>query len=167
VPRQDLDPEIRRRGGEEWTGGVGWFLPEEHIFQRHAEFVRDLMAAGGRAAVGSHGELQGLGYHWELWSMQAGGLPEHDALRAATLLGAEAIGLANDLGSLEVGKLADLVVLARDPLENIRNTNAIRYVMKNGRLYDGHTLNEIWPRQRPLPRPYWYDDEPRTQAGIR
>jgi Tol biopolymer transport system component len=167
VPRQNLDPLVRRRGAEEGYGGAGWFLPEEHIFQRHAEFVRDLVAAGGRAAVGSHGELQGLGYHWELWSMQAGGLPEHDALRAATLYGAEAIGLANDLGSLEVGKLADLVVLAADPLENIRNTNTIRYVMKNGRLYDGPTLNEIWPRQRPLPRPYWYDDEPRTQAGIR
>ena len=75
--------------------------------------------------------------------MQSDGLPEHDALRAATVFGAEAIGPGQDLGSLTAGKLADLVVLDANPLENIRNTNTVRYVMKNGRLYEGHTLAEI------------------------
>ena len=88
------------------------------------------------AGVGSHGQLQGLGYHWELWATQSGGMSEHDALRVATALGAEAIGLDGDLGSIEPGKLADLVVLEANPLDDIRNTNRIRYVMKNGRLYD-------------------------------
>jgi imidazolonepropionase-like amidohydrolase len=77
-----------------------------------------------------------------------GGMSNHDALRIATSMGAEAIGLGQDLGTIEQGKLADLVVLDRNPLDNIRNTAAIRYVMKNGRLYNGNTLDEIYPRVR-------------------
>ena len=120
------------------------------------------------AGVGSHGQLQGLGYHWELWATQSGGMSEHDALRVATALGAEAIGLDGDLGSIEPGKLADLVVLEANPLDDIRNTNRIRYVMKNGRLYDAGTLDETWPRERPLGKPVWLGDEPDgVAAGIR
>ena len=84
--------------------------------------------------------------------MASGGLPVHDVLRAATLTGAYAIGREADLGSLEVGKLADLVVLNRDPLQDIRNSIDMRYVMKGGRLYESATLNEVWPQQKPLPR---------------
>ena len=91
-----------------------------------------------------------------------------DALRVATALGAEAIGLDGDLGSIEPGKLADLVVLEDDPIDDIRNTNRIRYVMKNGRLYDADTLDERWPRERPLGQPVWLGDEPDGVAdGIR
>ena len=74
-----------------------------------------------------------------------------EALKVATSYGAQAIGLQGDVGSLEVGKLADLVVLSADPLANLRNTNTIRYVMKNGRLYDGATLSEEYPTKRPGP----------------
>jgi imidazolonepropionase-like amidohydrolase len=101
-----------------------------------------------------------LSFHWQLWSLQAGGMSNLEALRAATLNGAEAIGLAQDLGTIEPGKLADLVVLNKDPLEDIQNTTSIRYVMKNGELFEGDTLNEVWPVQKPAGPFWWWTDHP-------
>ena len=80
-----------------------------------------------------------------------GGLSNYDALRTATTLAAAGLGVQDDLGTPEVGKLADLIVLDADPLDDIRNTNTIRYVMKNGELYDGDTLEMIWPERKPPP----------------
>ena len=143
----------------------GWFRDSEYSFQDIARQAAKIVAAGGRVGLGSHGQLQGLGAHWEIWSIASGGMPNHDVLKSATITGAEAIGLEKDLGSLEAGKLADLQVLDANPLENIRNTNTLRYVMKNGRLYDAGTLAEVWPRQREIPRPWWWEREEPTVAG--
>jgi Tol biopolymer transport system component/imidazolonepropionase-like amidohydrolase len=160
TPHSEIDQATRRRGQ--------WFLPDEYVFEEHGVALKDVVEAGGRVGIGSHGQLQGLGYHWELWLVAAGGMSNHDALRAATILGAEGIGLDKHLGSLEPGKLADLIVLDANPLDDLRNTNTIRYVMMNGRLFEGDTLNEIWPRQRPLEMPdYWQDDPVGLRAGMR
>ncbi len=90
--------------------------------------------------------------------LQQGGMSPLEALRAATLHGAEYLGLERDLGSLEPGKLADLVVLDRNPLDNIRNSESVRYVMVNGRLFDAGALNELGNNPRPAPRLYWQDE---------
>jgi Tol biopolymer transport system component len=158
TPSEELDYKARRRNPG--PGPAGWFRDDEYAFRKHSAWLKDLVEAGGRAGVGSHGQLQGLGFHWELWALQSGGMSNHDALRAATRLGAEAIGLGRDLGSLEPGKLADLIVLDRNPLENIRYSNTIRMVMKNGRLYDGDTLDERWPRERPAADEPWRHTAP-------
>ena len=160
VPEESIDIRTRRR--------PFWALDEEQVFPKHAEFVRRMLADTARVAVGSHGQIQGVGYLWEVWAMGSGGAPPHDVLRAATVLGAEAIGMGTDLGTIEAGKLADLLVLDADPLQDLRNIARLQYVMKDGRLYEAGTLNEVWPVARPLPTPHWRNLGPDgVRAGVR
>jgi len=132
-----------------------WFRDSEYSFKLFAEQAKKVVEAGGRVGLGGHGQLQGLGVHWEMWNIASGGMKPMDVLRVATIYGAESIGLGKQIGTLENGKLADLIVLDANPLDDIKNTNTIRFVMKNGRVYEGSTLNEIWPRQRAMPKQWW------------
>jgi len=147
TPRWELDDRMQR-----WTN---WMRDSQLRFPRVAATATTLVREGARVGLGSHGNRQGLGVHWELWGYGMGGMPTQDILRSATIVSAEAIGIAADVGSIEAGKKADLQVLDRDPLADIRNTTSIRYVMKNGRLYEAATLTEVWPRQKPLARRWW------------
>ena len=155
VPHEEIDQRAERRP---------WVRDNQHVFPRIAATANAILKGGGRVGLGGHGQLDGLGDHWELWAMAAGGMSNHDVLRVATIHGANAIGMEQDLGSLEPGKLADLIVLDANPLEDIHNTNTVRYVMKNGRLYEGETLAEVWPRQRTLPKMWWWGTEPSSKA---
>lgn len=121
-----------------------------------AQGVADVIAEGGYGALGSHGEHHGLNAHWEVW-MEASALGPMGALEVASLQGAHFLGADQDLGSLEVGKLADLMVLNSNPLENIRNTLDMQFVMKGGRMYDAMTLDEVWPKAVPFGPHPWVD----------
>ena len=153
-PHNVLDDMTRRRRV--------WARKDEFVFPLAAEAAARIQRAGGLVGVGGHGQLQGLGYHWEMWGLAMGGMTPKEVLKAATIDGAKIIGFDQDLGSLEVGKLADLVVLDKNPLLDIRNTNSVRYVMKNGELYDGDTLDQIWPMEKKLPKFWWWEAGPRV-----
>ncbi len=139
---------------------IAWYPEREYHFPAIATGAAAILRAGGRVALGGHGELQGLGTHWEMWALAMGGMRPEEVLQVATIMGAKAIGVAADLGTIEPGKLADLVVLDRNPLDDIRNTTAIRYVMKNGVLRSGETLDQVWPKAEAVPTPWWRAEEP-------
>lgn len=166
TPWSDLEGKILRRGGSPGAvttmGQAGWFHDSQYPFKEVGGDIKHLIDAGGLAGVGSHGQQQGIGYHWELWNIGMGdGMTPMDALRIGTILGARALGLASDVGSLEVGKMADLIVFDRNPLDNLQNTAAIKYVMKNGRMYDATNLDEVYPRvKKGAPFPWNEDDSP-------
>ncbi len=141
IPRRVLDSKLRR--------GF-WAHEEDHIFETHAAQALRIVRAGGKVGVGSHGQLQGLGFHWELWSFAMGGFSNFEVLRAATRHGAEMIGVGKDVGSIEIGKLADLVVLKNDPLEDIRATDDLLYVVRGGVVRETDSLKPVWPEQEQL-----------------
>jgi imidazolonepropionase-like amidohydrolase/Tol biopolymer transport system component len=148
TPRDIIDTRSRHRTS----------LPEEEYENGHiliSKSLKKLNDAGVKINLGAHGQLQGLGAHWELWMIQQGGMSNHDALKTATINPAYSLGLDDHLGSIEVGKLADLLVLDKNPLENIRNSETIRYTMVNGRLYDVETMNETGNYSKSRGKFYW------------
>ncbi len=148
TPRGIIDSRARHRTMvpmEEYENG--------HILTSRS--LKKLVDEDVKVCVGGHGQLQGLGVHWEMWMLGQGGMTNHEVLRAATIHGAQYIGMGDDLGSIEVGKLADLIVLEKDPLEDIQNSQYVNYTMVNGRLYDTSTMNEIGNRDLSRTKFYW------------
>ena len=146
TPRGVIDERARRR----------LMVPENDFY--HFELgksVKDILHAGGKVQLGAHGQLQGQGAHWELWMLQQGGLTPLEAIRCGTLYGAQYLGLDKDIGSLEVGKLADLMIMDKNPLENIQNTSSISHVMINGVLYETNNMNQVYPEAKARAKFFW------------
>ncbi|HXN50511.1 MAG TPA: LpqB family beta-propeller domain-containing protein [Candidatus Acidoferrum sp.] len=155
IPWRQLIPHMRRRMLRPVT---------DYHFGVQAQGLADIIANGGYGAIGSHGQAHGIGSHWEVW-MLASALGSMGALEVASLHGAHFLGADKDLGSLEPGKIADLMVLNANPLEDIHNTANIAMVMKAGRLYDADTLDEIWPEKKAFGTYYWVNvDELRNDT---
>jgi Tol biopolymer transport system component len=148
MPWRSFLPHARRRE----------LRPEtDYTYRVLAEGVKDVIEAGGHGAIGAHGQAHGIAPHWEVW-MAASAMGPLRAIELGTKEGAYFLGALDDLGTLEVGKLADLLVLGSNPLEDIRSTTDIRYVMQGGVLYDADTLDEIWPEARAYGAYPWVDD---------
>jgi hypothetical protein len=142
-----------------------WRRFEEYRFPAIAADAAALQARGGLVGIGSHGETPGIGFHYEMEAHAAGGMTPMAILHAATIGSAETIGRKADLGSIEPGKLADLVILDRDPRQNIEDARAVAKVMRDGRLYDAVSLDQIWPTANAMPPP-WFADAARTSQWL-
>jgi imidazolonepropionase-like amidohydrolase/Tol biopolymer transport system component len=156
TPRALIDARSRHRT----------MVPDEEYENGHilvSKTATALTNEGVKVNLGAHGQLQGLGAHWELWLLRQGGMTNMQALQAATINGAQYIGAGNEIGSLKVGKLADLIVLDKNPLEDIRNTETVKYTMVNGRLFDTDTMNEIGNTQNTR-RKFWWENNKYNQA---
>jgi hypothetical protein len=155
IPWRQLIPHLRRR----------WLRPvTDYHFGVQAQSVADIIANGGYSAIGSHGQAHGIGSHWEVW-MLASALGPMGALEVASVHGSHFLGADKDLGTLEPGKLSDLMVLNANPLDDIHNTMKIAMVMKAGTLFDADTLDEVWPEKKPFGDYYWINlDELRNDT---
>jgi imidazolonepropionase-like amidohydrolase/Tol biopolymer transport system component len=153
-PKQLLAATARRTTAPEWA-----FVDDDN-----AREAKKLAERGVKVSIGAHGQQPGIAAHWELWSFVRGGMSPEEALRAGTIVPAQSLGMSRDIGSLEPGKLADLIVLDADPSTDIRNSDKIARVMLGGRLYDARTMNEVDTGSTKR-APYWWEDAAGTGSA--
>ena len=134
------------------------------VDDNNAREARKLAQRGVKVSIGAHGQQAGIGAHWELWSFARGGMSPVEALKAGTIVPAQSLGMAKDIGSIEAGKLADLVILSADPSKDIANSDNIEQVMLGGRLYDAKTMNEVGTGDAKR-APYWWEAHGGKGAG--
>jgi imidazolonepropionase-like amidohydrolase/Tol biopolymer transport system component len=156
VPREVIDQRSRRRVTAP---------DEEYNHFNLARLATQLSRAGVEVQIGAHGQREDLGAHWEMWMLAQGGMSPMEVLRCATINGARYLGLDKDIGSLETGKLADLVVLDDNPLADIHNSDHIRLVIQNGRVYDARTLDQLAPDAHKREPFFWQKDKPAFSFG--
>jgi imidazolonepropionase-like amidohydrolase len=147
TPRHVIDPRSRRRP---------MASDEDYNVLRSASICKSLADAGTSIQLGAHGQLAGLGSQWELWLISQSGLSPHDTLKCGTINGAKYLGLDRDIGSIEPGKLADIIVLEKNPLADIHNSDSVKYTILNGRIYDSMTMNEVGNRKKDR-RPFYFE----------
>lgn len=148
TPRSVIDTRSRHRT----------MIPDEEYENGHiliSKSAKKLADEGVLVNMGAHGQIQGIGAHWETWMMGQGGMSNHEALKTATINPAISLGLDKWIGSLQAGKLADLIIMDKNPLESLFNTESISMVMVNGRLYDAETMNEIGNVNKPRDKFWW------------
>ena len=148
TPRAYIDPRARHRT----------MIPEEEYTSGYIEVSRSckkLFDAGVKVNLGAHGQIQGIGAHWELWMLAQGGMSPLESIRCATVNGAYYIGMEKDLGKIQTGMLADFLVLEKNPLENIRNSESIQFTIANGRVYNAETMQELGPGAKSKKPFYW------------
>ena len=123
----------------------------QYNHQNVARYAKTLRDNGVSVHIGAHGQREGLAAHWELWIMQQGGFTPWEALRGGTIDGAKHLGMSKDIGSIETGKLADLVVIDGDVLSDIRKSEFVEYTVLNGRVYESATMNEVGSKKKRKP----------------
>ena len=155
VPREVIDPRARR---------VMQLPEDEWLHFQNAKAAAALHKDGVSVQLGAHGQREGLGAHWELWMFVQGGMTTHEALRAATLDSARYLGFDRDIGSIEPGKLADLVILDANPLEDIQSSEKIRWVVANGRVYDSMTMDQAGNHPKKREPFFWQREQPAFSA---
>lgn len=113
-----------------------------------AQYAKTLRDEGVRVMIGAHGQREGLGAHWEMWIMAQGGFTPFEAIRGATIDGAIHLGMSKDIGSIEVGKLADMAIIDGNVLNDIRLSEFVSYTVINGRVFESATMDEVGSKQK-------------------
>ena len=116
---------------------------EQYNHVEVAKYAKELRDNGVGVHIGAHGQREGLAAHWELWIMHQGGFSAFEALRGGTIDGARHLGMDKDLGSIEVGKLADMVIIDGDVLSDIKRSEFVTHTVINGRVFEAATMNEV------------------------
>ena len=150
TPRSVIDPRSRHRT----------MIPDseyDHGYILTSQSCKRLTDKGVKVNLGAHGQIQGIGAHWELWMIKQGGVTNMEALKSATINGAHYLGMQNQIGSIKEGKYADLIVIDGNPLENIYDTEKVIYTMVNGRFYDASKMIEVGSQSKPYF--YWQNEK--------